>query len=248
MPSILLATNYTRSTFTLSDLRERVRGDLAYEDDDFITDNDIVRWANSAQRELALVSQAFEITTVMGVSGDVAEYALPDESTGRAYAIIEVLYDDDPLPFFSLAALYSHDPNWRTRGSGTPQWYYLRGMSGIGLYPTPASGDPDILTVTYRAVPPVVTEDEDQYYVPQGCEDGIIDYCKLHASLKDAFGEGRERIAYYRSEWEKWKVMARQVVAQSHEHEAVHMGEYANYTDFPGNATSFPANTVASSV
>ncbi len=245
MPAILLETLYTRTSYTLADAVTEVLSDLALDDNTVITSGDVRRWMNRAQDIIARDTQAFEVTTVMGVTSGTYEYALPSESAGRAIAIIEVLYNDDPLPFLSLGQLYAYDPNWRIRGNGTPQFYYLRGMSAIGLYPAPALTESDSLTVTYRAIPPVVTEDEDQFYCPHGCEDALLLYAKLQASLKDAFGEGKERIGFYRGEWKEARARAVQVVAQTAEHEKVHMGEYSLYNNSPLPPSAFPPNSIA---
>lgn len=229
MPLILLSSNYTRSSFTLEDLVTRVKSDLAYANNNFITSGDVQRWANEAQTILARETHAFHVTVVSGTTSGTSEYPIPSDAVGRALSIEEVHYDSKPLPCVSINWLYANNRLWRSATPGTPLYYFHRGFSSVGLYPTPDTTDSDILSITYTAIPPEVTEDEDMFYIPHGCEDAIVIYCKLCACIKDAFGEGKARLDYYRNEWEMCKRRAREVTASVNENEVLKYGEQAAY-------------------
>jgi hypothetical protein len=245
MPALLLASNYTRSTTTLEDLSDRVLGDLGLRNNNLVTSGDIMRWANEAQMKLARDTRAFHVMMVSGTTSGTAEYPLPDESTGRALTIEEVIYDGRPLTCVSQNWLFANNFYWETEGAGTPMYYYQRGFSTIGLYPCPDTTDTDILQVRFTALPPEVTAPEDQYYVPHGCEDGLVSYCCLKASIKDAFGEGNHRIPIFREEWQECCKRAMEVTASVNELEKVRMGENASFYDSAWNPFFVSANTVA---
>lgn len=228
MPALLLSSNYSRSTYTLSGLVDRVKGDLAYSSNNFITSGNIKDWANEAQMVLARDTRAFHITVTSGVTSGTMEYPIPSEAVGKALTIEEVTFSGTPVPNVSINWLYSNNAYWKTAPAASkPYCYYQRGFSVIGIYPAPNADSADALSITVTALPPDVTEPEDQYYVPHGVEDAIIIYCKLQASLKDAFGEGKARIDYYRNEWQLAQRRAQEVAASINENETVRYGENA---------------------
>lgn len=234
MPSLQLSTSYTRSTQTLAEISGTVMGDLAYRNNTFITSGDLVRWANRAQTILARETMCFHVTTVSGVTSGQAEYPIPAESTGKAIAIDRVMYDGVPLTCVSINQMFAHNYYWQTAGPGTPRYCYHQGLSSIGLYPCPDADDEDILQVTITAVPPEVTEPEDLMYIPHGLDDAVEIYCKLQASLKDAYGEGKERIPYYQREWNDVLKKARIIASSINENEGVRVGEDAWLNRMPG--------------
>ena len=225
MPSLLISDLYTRSYFSLSEAQDEVLGDLALRNTNIVTSGDIGRWLNRAQTLLARDSQAFfadfEIVTTSGT----AEYAVPGDSGALALSITEVLYKNVPLWCLSISQLYAWNVKWRSAASSTPWAYYQRGMSSIGLYPAPSSSGTADLVVTAAVIPPKVTEPEDFFYVPVGCEDGLISYAKLQASLKDAFGEGERRIPEYKEEWKLAKARACQLVRDAQGQRIIRFGE-----------------------
>lgn len=246
MPALLLPNSYTRSTYTLDDLVDRVLGDLGLRNNNLITSGDIRRWGNEAQTILARDTRSFHLAVVSGVTSGTAEYPIPIDVVGRTIGIEEVLYDGKRLPCFSMNRLLAENPYWRTAPPGTPYGYYSRGFSTIGLYPCPDADDVDILTLIVTAIPPEVTESEDNFYVIHGCEDALITYCKLNASIKDSYGEGKERIAYFRQEWQMCQRRAQEVAASMAQEEKLRYGEDAVW--FGAEWTPFwtNPNTVAS--
>lgn len=229
MPNLNLSANYTRSTFTLDDLVDRVQGDLALRNSNIITSGDITRWANEAQRTLARDTRAFHLLIASGVTSGTSEYPIPEDVAGRTICIEEVSFDGDPLPCVPIDFLYAENRNWRTATPGTPIYYYQNGFSVLGLYPAPDADDTDALSLVVTVIPPDVTEPDDQYYVIHGLEDAIVCFCCYRASLKDAYGEGKERIAVYRAEWQEWQRRAMEVAASINENEIVRIGQKAAY-------------------
>lgn len=246
MADIVTTGNYSRSYYTLSELQDRVLGDLGYRNNNLITSGDITNWANEAQTILARRTKAFHLTVVSGTTSGTTEYPLPSDSLGRALSIEAVMYSGAPLQPVAQNELLARDYWWFTRPAGTPQVYYVQGFSSIGLYPCPDTTTAAGLTLMITALPPQVTADNDFFYLPTGMDDAIITYCKLMASLKDGYGEGKARLEIYAPLWQQALREADQFVEDVAENEHLRMGENAQL--FRANIDPFWVNpqTVAS--
>lgn len=201
MPALLDAETAPRSTITLAEFRDRVRGDLGLRDSSLLTDNDLTNWGNEASDIIARETGWYRTSDLMGTTLGTKEYALPRPTDGRCLRIEEVQYGTEQLEPVTLAQLLQWDPNYRQAGNGTPDYYYLRGSSGFGLHPTPNTTSATNLLVVYVAKPPRVTAANETFYVPHTCEDGLIVYAKRMASEKDSHGEGGRRVAFYAQQW-----------------------------------------------
>ncbi len=236
MPSLVTPDIAPRSESTLQDIMDRVRGDLGLRDSSFLTDTDLTNWANEAQDRIALETLWYRTSQVTGTTAGVKEYALPVPATGRCISIEEIIYDTEQLIPTTLDQLQRWDYNYRTAGNGRPQWFYLRGNSGYGLHYTPDTTDVDILTVIYIAKPPRVTGTLDLFYVPHAAQDGLIIYCKMLASEKDAHGEGARRLATYQSQWSQFLERVKKQVGHVSERRITAMG--GDMTEFDDNDRS----------
>jgi hypothetical protein len=77
MPDLLFPSDYTRSSYTLEDLSDRVLGDLGLRNNNLITSGDIRRWGVEAQTILARDTRSFHLVVVSGVTSGTAEYPIP---------------------------------------------------------------------------------------------------------------------------------------------------------------------------
>ena len=225
MPVILLDDLYTRSTFTYAEANDRVLGDLGLRNNNMITSGDVGNWMNEAQTILARDSQAFYATFAIPTVSGTAEYAIPFDSGARAISIVTAEYKGVALFPYSLLTVYAENPRWRTAPASTPRGYWQRSFSSIGLYPAPSSSGSADLVVIAAVVPPQVTAPDDFFYIPHGCEDALIVYAKLCASIKDAYGEGKERIPFFAAEWKAAKLRVEQMVAESRGQEIISAGQ-----------------------
>lgn len=164
----------------------------------------------------------------MGVVAATAEYDLPSTASYRCLMIEEVWHLDVPLAPTTRDRVRQLSPNWRNE-SGTPFCYFLRGTSSIYLYPAPSVTDSDALDVFFAALPPKVTTAGDQYYLPHGFEDYLLNYGNWRASVKDAHGEGARRVEMYLGLWMKDLERGKQKVQEADNQEVVSMGEEAVY-------------------
>jgi hypothetical protein len=234
MPSLLTTGLWSRSYYSLSEANDEILGDLALRNNNIVKSGDIGRWLNRSQTIMARDSQAFQASFNVATVSGTAEYVLPGDSSALAVSVVEALYKNVPLWPLSTSQLYAWNVKWRSAASSTPWAYYQRGMSSIGLYPSPSSSGTTDLVVTAVVIPPKVTDPNDFFYVPVGCEDGLIAYASWKASVKDAFGEGRERIADFKAEWKHTLARACQIVREAQGQRIVRFGE--NGLLYDGNA------------
>lgn len=165
------------------------------------------------------------------VSGQV-EYATPFDSTSRPLSIQSVRWNDTPLPYVTEQQLFALDPLWEIHTPSLPRYYYLRGVNVFGLYPAPNETDTDAITVKIIGLPPQVTEIEDNFFCPYGCEDALLTYAKLQACVKDRVGEGKDMIPYFSQEWKLAVQCARDTVKNFADRDTVRIGEAALYPDY----------------
>ena len=203
MPAFLSPELAPRSRGTLSELIDRVRGDLGLRDNAYVTDTDITFWLNEGQSEIAREAQWFRTATTAGTTSGTKEYELPGPSSGRCIAIEEIWLDGVQLYPIALDTLALGQPDYLDQGNGTPYFYYLRGSTGFDLHPTPGSTALANLTLVYVGEPPHISAPGDTFYVPATGQAALIDYACLRASLKDAHGEGGKRVAHYERAWER---------------------------------------------
>lgn len=233
MPALLTADTAPRSALTLTEMYDRVRGDLGLRDSSLLTDTDLLNWLNEAQDRIAQVTRWYRTSYLGGTTSGTKEYSLPLPATGRCIQIEEIQYDTTQLAPVSLDQLLRLDPNYRQAGNGTPVWYYLRGNAGFGLHYTPNVTDTDNLLVIYVAKPPRVTTVGDFLYVPHALEHGLLIYAKKLASEKDAHGEGKMRLAGYTRDWEMFLKEARDQVNAVAERQITVVGEEGMYGETP---------------
>lgn len=231
MPFLLDASTAPRSKLTLSQMQDRVRGDLGLRDSSLLTGDDLINWLNEGQDELARETDWYRISETMGTTAGTKEYALPLPTAGRCIRIEEVRYGTLQLTAVSLQQLLDLEPFYREAGNGTPYLYYVRGNSGFGLHYTPDTTSTTNLLVVLTGIPPRVTAPNETFYVPHGLERLLIVYAKMMASEKDAFGEGSRRLAQYQQQWAAGLQQAKAQVNSVAERQVTCVGEQGLYWD-----------------
>ena len=217
-----------KSTYTVKQLRDQVRGDLGLRSSNLILDEDIDRWAYDAQTSIATLTHWYRKTTTANtVAYTVSGTELYDLPTD-CIALEEVWHDDLPLCQIRLVDFYRDHPNWRLDGAGTPTHWYLRGTTAYGLHVPPDSAVSNAIRLFYTAIPPALTLNTDTYYIPTAIQDAIVCYCKFMASDKDSSGEGGRRVERWERKWEEWKAKAMAYVGNLAEGEHTVVGGYGS--------------------
>jgi len=209
-----------RSTFTATNLYDRVRAEIGMRGSNLLVDADILVWANEAVRQCAAESHWYRTSTPATPTAGTAEYDLPT----LCIAIEEVLWDGLPIGQVSLADFYNFDPYWRSTSQGTPYCYYLRGTTKYGLYPTPDVSTANIITLYYTALPAENAGTTNTFEIPTASQRAIEAYCLYRASMKDATGEGARRVEIYQKEWLSELERLKETVANMNEAEVFVLG------------------------
>lgn len=223
---------------TRGELITRVRAELANPTSSLYSTDEVGGWLYEAQTRFANETHWFRFGHNMGVTAATAQYDLPSTSSYRTLFIDEVWHNDLKLAHTTKSRIAASTPNWRNE-SGTPTHWFLTGSSSIYLYPTPSTTDADALDVFGAALPPSVTAADDQYYMPHGFEDYLINYACWRGCLKDKAGEGMKAVVIYQDLWMRDLERGKQKVQEADNPEIVVVGEGALYAD-PHPAGSIP--------
>jgi hypothetical protein len=197
MSSLLLPNYASLSTFNLTELLDRVRGDQGLRGSSFLDDDDIINWANEGNDEIASRTGFYSPTTTLDIISGQEEYQVPT----RCIRIDSVRYNNLLLHKTHIDTLNVASWFWTT-ATGLPYYWYSRGVGTIGLYPTPVSGGAALVSIEYTGLPPRATEPEDHYACVVGWQEILILYCMMTAE-KDINGEGERRYPIYKRRWEE---------------------------------------------
>lgn len=240
MPALTTPTPYPRARLTLNEMVTRVKRDLSLDGSNLLSVADIVEWLNEAQEIWARETRWFKYSLSLSTVADQSEYPFPDSAAAQVLSIEHVRLDDqDLVPLHTQRRLDFAPSNWREQ-TGTPSHWFLRGMTVIVLWPAPDSASADGLSVYGTGLPPVVSEPEDQCYIPNSYDHALLAYAKWRASEKDAHGEGTRRLGRYEREWEDALRAGKLSVSEADEGAQVFLGSDALYGRGPGWATIPP--------
>lgn len=144
----------------VSDIKARIKRVFGDESAVQLTDDDIVRWINDAQKEIAQQNDEVleTIATTASVSNQ-AEYTLPPD----ILRLRSVRYGNLKLKGLSLQEADQQITNYENPASyrtGTPEVFWIY-ANRITLYPTPNTSDPSNLKFYYTRIPAEVAVDAD---------------------------------------------------------------------------------------
>jgi len=227
VPALLISSLWTRTQFTLEEATDQILGDLGLRSNTIVTSGDCATWLNAAQRRLAVDTRSFVVSFNIATVSGTAEYVLPSDAGARAISILECLYKNKPLRPLNVAQLYAYNYQFHNAPASTPLGYYMHGAAGIGLYPAPSSSGTSDLVAWVIAIPPQVTAPEDFFYCVHGCDDALLSYAELRAAIKDAYGEGKDRLAILSQDWKEWQLRAQQITREANAAMITRMGEDA---------------------
>lgn len=163
----------------VSEIATRVKRQFGDEANAQITDADIIRWVNDAQRELALANNLLQVRATTTPIAGQAEYAIPSGLLtlhSCKYRNVKLV----PLSIQEADDLL--DPTVTT--SGTPTHFY-QWSSRLILYPAPDTGTAEDLTLFYTRVPVEITLVSQTPELPVQYHNRILEYCLAQAAELD---------------------------------------------------------------
>lgn len=222
---------FQRSTFSVAQLRDRIRGDLGLRGNGLITDGDVDAWAQEAISIIGGDTAWFRTSATLNIVANQSAYDLPDD----LLSVVEVRYNNGPLLHLTERRMDGGEQawgswwDWRSQASGTPIGFYMLGSTSINLYPPPATNITGGLVILYAATPPAPTSDTERYQVPLGNDTAIVSYCLYKAALKATPGEGSDKVQLYKREWDEALLQARSNLADVMEGSATVVGGDARW-------------------
>lgn len=165
----LLSSN----ALSVSQIISRVERALGDESNIQITEADVIRWINDAQRELALHSNLLQAKAMATAQAGVAEFALPAD----VLTLRSIRFNGQKLKGISAQEAEEHieDESF----SGTPDRFWVWAQR-VTLYPVPESGGE--LTIFYTRQPVNVVNTFDFPELPVQYHNRIVEY-----ALKQAY-------------------------------------------------------------
>jgi hypothetical protein len=189
--------SYSPPTKTVGDVYAQVKRVFGDESGVQLTNDDIARWINEAQTDIATQNQVLQATATMNVVPNQATYSLSSVTpsidsiasillNGRRVGNIPISQAEESI---SLA-----DPEGLEIGA--PQfWYEWAGQ--ITFWPTP--GQPYTMLIRYTAEPTTVTTStNDLLSVPDECFSDVCNYVLMRAYEMD---ENAEMMAVKQAEY-----------------------------------------------
>lgn len=138
-----------------------------------ITDADIIRWINDAQREIAHSNDLLQtVATTASVSGQ-DQYSLPPD----LLTLRQVRYATRSLNYLSATEARNLGTDTAT---GEPTHFSVYGAK-IDLYPIPSVNDGDDIQIYYTRQPNSVAVSADVPELPIQYHNRIVEYCIAQA-------------------------------------------------------------------
>ena len=164
----------------VSEIATRVKRQFGDEAGAQITDADIMRWINDAQREIAANNDLLQATATSNIVAGTDQYNLPTD----VLTLRSVRYNGRRLALMTADEAANYVNQDTAKSSGEPTAYSLWGLK-IDLYPTPAAALVGGLSVAYTKIPTQVTALGDTPELPQQYHGRIVEYCLAQAHELD---------------------------------------------------------------
>lgn len=162
------------ATKTVNDVLTDIKRTFGDEASVQVTDDDILRWVNSAQREILISNRILKAVGTSSITAGVAEYTLDGLNV---VAIQSIHFNGKKLDYKSFAEaeefVNSSDPGNTLTGDPI-LWYEWGGT--INLYPVPDADYPSALKVYYIKEPTPLTQATDSLDVPDSYYENVLQY------------------------------------------------------------------------
>lgn len=174
----------------LGEVKTRVKRQFGDEASVQITDEDITRWVNDAQRDIVMRNESVLQTssTADSVANQQA-YSFPSDLL--ILRSIHYKREDGDLAFYKLKGMsYTEFDEYIDGWEGTaygPSYpiVYTTYADEIHLFPIPVSSGEDNLKIVYSRQPVDLNSDDDDIDLPLAYHNAIVDYCLTQAYRLD---------------------------------------------------------------
>ena len=159
---------------TVSDVKKDVERTFGDEADIQISESDIIRWINAAQREILINNRIIKSTGSTDITSGVSEYSL---SSLDIVSIQSIHYKGRKLRYrsFNEAEEYIQSCDPLKTNSGDPAlWYEWGGV--VNLYPVPNESISSGLVVYYIREPHKVSDSSDKLTVPDSYYENVLQF------------------------------------------------------------------------
>lgn len=162
-----------------SEIADRVKRKFGDEAGVQITDTDILRWINDAQKEITNNTDLLQVRKTTDIVFNQGEYATPPDIAtvhsirvnGQQLKALSVVEADEYIRNFD---------NPSTNITGTPLWYWQWGSSFF-LYPIPDTGVVDGIALYCTRYPIECTAMTDTPELNQAYHGRLVEYCEQMA-------------------------------------------------------------------
>lgn len=170
-------------TLKVSDIAASIKRTFGDESAVQVTDDDIFRWVNAAQREILTNNKILKAVGITDLTANLAEYSFPSQNIQEVQAI-HVNGRKIDYRSFQEAEDYiiANDPN-RTNTGNPSVWYEWGGT--FYLYPIPSSSTTGGIKIYYVDSPAVITKLTDLLSVPDSFFNRVVEYCLAQAYEMD---------------------------------------------------------------
>lgn len=170
----MISVGFNTTTKTVQNVLIDIRRTFGDEASVQISDDDMLRWINTAQREILISNKILKAISTADVTAGVSEYSL---STLNIVSIQSIHYLGTKLEWrsFQDAEEYIMSTDPLKQATADPyMWYEWGGI--VNLYPVPQSDQPAGLKIYYIKEPDVVTASS-MLVVPDAYYENVLQFC-----------------------------------------------------------------------
>lgn len=169
------------TTKTGTDVANEVKRLFGDPDGVQITDDDILRWTNSAQRRIVATNPILQKRVKRDIVAGQADYQFDAD---RVQYIQSLLYDDIPLDGLSYTEAQEYILKNLGEATAKPLLWYQWAQT-ITLWPTPKDALVNGLTLDYVAIPVELTALTEDLSVPDRYFEAVVEQVMMNAHLLD---------------------------------------------------------------
>ena len=165
----------------VSEIATRVKRQFGDEAGAQITDQDIIRWCNDAQTDIAINNDLLQVSAYTATTAGTQKYTVPS----NLLILRSVKWQGVKLQMVSMeeadALTLSTSPT-SPAGVPTTYWQFAR---QIYLWPVPAANGTSDLVLYYTRQPVVITATTDTPELPLQYHNRLVEYCIAQAAELD---------------------------------------------------------------